>query len=493
MSKKNSQLATRDNKPDESGALQVTMSAERRLPAVVQDAVAYTLNHSLMVRAVAEAVMKESVHYGTIPGTEKPSLYQAGAQVLSVTFKLRPRFKVEKTELPATSPGCPHREYSVETELVDAAANYIGMGVGLCSTMESKYRYRGAEDFTDTGEPVPSTYWNLKSAAEKRRCLVAIMDDASSSYGIRKITVQGVGKVWHIVKFPEERTMVENQNIADCYNTVLKIAKKRAFVDAILNATGAGDVFTQDLEDLDDNLTALQSATGLDLDGTGLGQQKQPKKPEQKHAESAAATEQVSSGWKSVIVHIPKSRVHGRALGTLDTIAIAALKKGWMDKIDWPNAPDTTREDRRLRKAIVEAMAEIELLGKVKQPFREPEAKTEPKPEPSRSPATEKQAAGSGNVPPEAESEPLDGKAEADEASKAPEQENEKDTNLAAVEHFLLSHEIEEEDCVNELKTRGLLGNMADEINKLSDLPADWLGDLLAQLPQRIKEWGYIS
>ena len=43
---------------------------------------------------------------------------------------------------------------------------------------------------------------------------------------------------------------VENPDIADCYNTVLKISKKRAYVDATIAATAASDIFTQDLEDL---------------------------------------------------------------------------------------------------------------------------------------------------------------------------------------------------------------------------------------------------
>ena len=33
-------------------------------------------------------------------------------------------------------------------------------------------------------------------------------------------------------------------------NTVLKIAKKRAFVDAVLTATHASHIFTQDMEDI---------------------------------------------------------------------------------------------------------------------------------------------------------------------------------------------------------------------------------------------------
>jgi len=43
---------------------------------------------------------------------------------------------------------------------------------------------------------------------------------------------------------------VEHDNPADYYNTVLKMAKKRAHVDAILTATAASDIFTQDVEDM---------------------------------------------------------------------------------------------------------------------------------------------------------------------------------------------------------------------------------------------------
>ena len=38
-------------------------------------------------------------------------------------------------------------------------------------------------------------------------------------------------------------------------NTVLKMAKKRAFVDAVLTATGASGIFTQDMEDISSGTT----------------------------------------------------------------------------------------------------------------------------------------------------------------------------------------------------------------------------------------------
>lgn len=49
-----------------------------------------------------------------------------------------------------------------------------------------------------------------------------------------------------------------NNNWADVLNTVQKMAQKRAFVGAVISATGASDFFTQDLEDMD--LTPQQTA-----------------------------------------------------------------------------------------------------------------------------------------------------------------------------------------------------------------------------------------
>jgi hypothetical protein len=53
---------------------------------------------------------------------------------------------------------------------------------------------------------------------------------------------------------------VEVPDIGDSYNTILKMAKKRAYIDAILSATAASDIFTQDLEDF---------ASGSDESETG--------------------------------------------------------------------------------------------------------------------------------------------------------------------------------------------------------------------------------
>lgn len=143
-----------------------------------------------LVHQVLEKVMVKGTHYGTVPGCgARMVLLKPGADVLAMTFQLVPQFTVTRTELENG-----HREYDVTCSMYSAHGVMLGQGVGSGSTMEKKYRYR--------------------------------KDDGGKK--------------------------IENEDIADVYNTVLKMAKKRAHVDATLTVTGAGDLFTQDLIDEDD-------------------------------------------------------------------------------------------------------------------------------------------------------------------------------------------------------------------------------------------------
>lgn len=139
-------------------------------------------------------VLREGEHYGRVPGTgknAKPTLFQSGAEKIAYMFHLLPSYEIKRTDYPGG-----HREYEVTCTLSsrDGGA-VVGYGVGTCTTLESKYRYRSK--------------W------------------------------EGGQKTRH-----------ENADIADTYNTVMKMAKKRAFVDAVKSTTAASDMFTQDVEDL---------------------------------------------------------------------------------------------------------------------------------------------------------------------------------------------------------------------------------------------------
>jgi hypothetical protein len=190
------------------------------------------LAHVAKVQEIMDKLLKKDEHYGVIPGTNKPTLLKPGAEKLSFAFRLLPKFRVTKTDLPNL-----HREYELVCELWHESGVFAGEGVGSCSTMESKYRYRNAAKKCPTcgketiikGKEEYGGGWLC--FAKKGGCGAKFPENAP------EIVSQPVGKV-------------VNADIADVYNTVLKMAKKRALVDATITACAASDIFTQDVEDL---------------------------------------------------------------------------------------------------------------------------------------------------------------------------------------------------------------------------------------------------
>lgn len=188
--------------------------------ALVQQAgrmsAAEVTQHAIAVQEVMQAVMKEGEHYGTIPGTDKPTLYKAGAEKLCMTFRIADEYRIEDLstgDLIRYRVTCIGRHQLTGVEL--------GSGMGEGSTGEEKYRWRKAvcqEEFDAT----PANLRRVKYA-------------------------RGKGGSFHTIN--QIRT-----EPADLANTVLKMACKRAKMAMVLNVTAASDCFTQDLEDLTEEL-----------------------------------------------------------------------------------------------------------------------------------------------------------------------------------------------------------------------------------------------
>lgn len=194
-----------------------------------------------LIQEVMKAVMKDGEHYGKIPGCgDKPSLLKPGAEKLMFTFRLVADPEVEVFELyHPTVQG--HREYRVKVRISSMNGTYMGGGIGSCSTMENKYRFRGGEKI-NTERPVPKEYWNLKSAGKIAEAQALI---GGPGFGTGKFD-----GAWMICEIGEKQ---EHDNPADFYNTCEKMGKKRALVDATLTVTAASDIFTQDIEELVEN------------------------------------------------------------------------------------------------------------------------------------------------------------------------------------------------------------------------------------------------
>ena len=176
------------------------------------------------IQQIMESVMIVDTHYGTIPGTTKPTLYKAGAEKLNLVFRLSPAYEMEKIEHDGG-----HREYNFICRLTHLPTGLMfAEGYGSCSTLESKYRYR----WDDTDIEVPKEYWETRD--------ISLL--GGSAFTARKTWINKK-QVWHIFQ------KIEISDPADYYNTCLKIGKKRALIDATLTATAASDIFTQDLDD----------------------------------------------------------------------------------------------------------------------------------------------------------------------------------------------------------------------------------------------------
>lgn len=191
------------------------------------------------IQEVMRAAMKADEDYGIIPGTSrkdkdgnekaKPTLLKPGAEKLLLLFRLAPTFEIEKT--------CDgeHREIFVRCKLTHIiSGDFVGEGVGECSTRESKYAWRQADRRCPKCEQ-PAIFKSKKDGGwfcwdKKGGC------GAQFRSGDQAIEGQEIGRK-------------PNPDLADTYNTVTKMACKRALVMAVLNTTGASFLFTQDLED----------------------------------------------------------------------------------------------------------------------------------------------------------------------------------------------------------------------------------------------------
>jgi len=183
----------------ETGALSATASSGRMTVADI-------ISHVGMVQEVMKAVMKPDIHYGVIPGTDKPTLYKQGAEVLCMAFRVSDTYSVEDL---STADMVRYRVTCTGSHQMTGTV--LGTGMGEASSGEEKYKWRKAWD--DEFEATPE---NLRR-----------------------------------VKMGKYKTKQVRTEPADLANTILKMANKRAKIAMTINVTACGDMFGQDLEDMD--------------------------------------------------------------------------------------------------------------------------------------------------------------------------------------------------------------------------------------------------
>jgi hypothetical protein len=190
-----------------------------------------------LIQEVMASVMQEGEHYGVVPGTKKTSLWKSGAEKLCMVFRLAPMFESTREY------DGKHLTVTSRCTLVHTpTGRAVGSGEGICSTKEKKYAWR-----------------------------------------------KDGGKV------------VENGELPDLYNTIIKMANKRAHVAATLTATAASDIFTQDMgKDDDDKPDGDKKEEPKKVDAVV----KEPKKAEEKAPKKPAPVEPTSGTFRGKIVSV---------------------------------------------------------------------------------------------------------------------------------------------------------------------------------------------
>jgi hypothetical protein len=182
--------------------------------------------HVQKIQQVMAAVMKPDVHYGKIPGAgERMSLFKPGAEVLCVAFRIAPSYAIEDLS--------DHDSVRYRVKCTGTHQNsltVLGEGVGEASSNEEKYKWRAA---------VCKEEWDA-TPEDRRRRKWRVNRQSGNAYDTPQIRTEP----------------------ADIANTVLKMAAKRAQVAMSINVTGASDIFSQDLEDLPEEMLGDANGSG---------------------------------------------------------------------------------------------------------------------------------------------------------------------------------------------------------------------------------------
>ena len=208
------------------------------LPAVKAPGQVFNLQdvkrQTAAIHGLFSDVLKEGTHYGVIPGTLKPTLYKPGAEKIGLLLHLAPSFQRQMQYEGA------HLTVISECVLTSQVTGAVLASAGaMCTSKETKHAYRQAtRKCPKCGKPAiikgKTEYGGGWVCFEKKGgCKAKWLD------GAKEIESQS-----------EERE--DNPNLADTYNTVMKMADKRAYIAATLFGTAASDIFTKDLEDFRD-------------------------------------------------------------------------------------------------------------------------------------------------------------------------------------------------------------------------------------------------
>lgn len=254
--------------------------------------IAEAVNRYQAVALFTRQIMKDGTDFGTVPGTDKPTLLKPGAEKLAAFFGLTPAFEPIEIikDWTGQDHGEPFFEYQYKCKLY-RGDRLIAEGIGSCNSWEKKYRYRWVSEDEVPFHLNPTNLVSRKSgiiefefAINKRETTGKYGKSAeywdvfetaiAAGDAIKTTRKTSAGKELDAWMVETTVYRVPNEDIFSQVNTIDKMAQKRALVAAVLIGVNASEFFTQDLEDMD-----LETPTIIDVTPT-----KEKDNPKQKQA-----------------------------------------------------------------------------------------------------------------------------------------------------------------------------------------------------------------
>lgn len=240
------------------------------------------------IQDLMKRAMTVNVDYGTIPGTNsKPTLLKPGAEKLCLMFQFAPRYKTEKHFHPDG-----HLTVESTCQILDREERFLGEASAMCSTREAKYAFRKALRVCPKCG-VPAIVKNKNG--QTWQCIGGDKGGCWEKYPIKDPTIET-----HLTG------RIPNEDLADSYNTVLRIAEKRAYLGAVRLVTGSSALFDEEIPNVNERDAERQDQRH-DFGGPDDGMHTMPHPDEKKNGKSAPTetlgTSSARDKWLRMIRH----------------------------------------------------------------------------------------------------------------------------------------------------------------------------------------------
>src|SRR4030095_13479264 len=162
---KDIEVKAEETKQEESMSTQLITRPESGELSVEQVSLQLNKLKELMRTVLVKSDGESEGDYGIVPSCgPKPALRKSGAEKICLLFGLRGIIKPEEVEIENPTDHdynvSGHRTYRVTVHMMNRYDIEQATGVGICSTLESKYRFRTV----NTGHPVPLEYWRNRDS-----------------------------------------------------------------------------------------------------------------------------------------------------------------------------------------------------------------------------------------------------------------------------------------------------------------------------------------